>query len=220
MAFSRTAPRHEITYLRRRPKPGEAAPAPAPKAAGALSLSPKAEREGPAASARRVRGRAVLSRDEPTVTLDRRQSAIGSLSFELVGSGDLSCAWELADGEAGLVSKAAGVLVSPEFGRRSIVQILERSVVVGLRHVRNLRRLLILAGGLANTTPSRLVGDLLDESTIESAHTGTQPVIAALAIYQVGGELVVRREDAGFGSLEKAAAAYGFSLSWLPPLER
>lgn len=220
MPFSRTAPRHEIGYLRRVPKLGETPRAPAPSAGPSLSLARPSQPERSEPDVRRVQGRAVLSRDAPTVTLDRRQSAIGSLAFELAGSGELSCAWELDDAEAGLVSRAAGVLVSPEFGRRPIVQLVERKVVVGLRHVRRLRRLLLLAGGLPNTNPSRLVGDLLDGGTIESAHSGVEPVMAALAIYQVAGELVVRREDAPFGSLEKAAAAYGFSLTWLPPLER
>jgi hypothetical protein len=224
MAFSRTAPRHEISYLRRVPKVGETpAPAPAPRAAGpSLSLGGRAsESSRSAPAARRAQGRTVLSRDAPAVTLDRRQSAIGSLAFELAGSGELSCAWELVDdGDAGLVSRATGVAVSPEFGRRPIVQLVDRRIIVGLRHVRKLRRLLLLAGGLPNTSPSRLVGDLHGGGTIESPHTGVEQVTAALAIYQVDGELVVRREDAPFGSLEKAAAAYGFSLTWLPPLER
>src|SRR5215213_10554774 len=153
MAFSRTASRHELGYLRRVPKLGETPAAPPPAKGPALSLRHPSRpgQRGPVA--RRAQGRAILSRDAPTVTLDRRQSAIGSLAFELVGSGALSCAWELGDGEAGLVSKASGVLVSPEFGRRPIVQLVERSLVVGLRHVRQLRRLLLLGGGLANTTP-------------------------------------------------------------------
>ncbi|MEJ7783694.1 MAG: hypothetical protein WKF96_02750 [Solirubrobacteraceae bacterium] len=169
---------------------------------------------------RRVRGRAVLTRDAPAVTLDRRQSAIGTLAFNLVGSGVLSCAWELVDGEAGLVSTEAGVLVAPAFGRRPIVQILEGSILVGLRHVRRLRRLLLLADRLDGAERARLIGDLLDGGTVESAHAAIAPVVAALAIYQVAGELVVRREDCGFRSAENAAAAHGFSLTWQPPLER
>lgn len=171
---------------------------------------------------RRVDGRAILSDDARTVTLDRRQSAIGSLALRLFGGGEgaLSCAWELVDGEAGLVSAALDVRVSPEFGRRPIVQLRKEQLIVGLRHVRRLRRLLLLASGLDESRATRLVGELHDDSTVESPHTGIAPVVAALAVYQVDGELVIRREDFGFPSAEGAAAAYGFSLTWLPPVNR
>jgi len=223
MAFSRTAPRHEITYLRRRPKMGERV-APPPAAPPSLSLGRPAQ-QGPKvalAPVQRVAGRAILSADAPTVTLDRRQSAIGSLAFDLFGAGDaaLSCAWELVEGEAGLVSAALNVRVSPQFGRRPIVQLRKDQLVVGLRHVRRLRRLLLLVSGLDESKATRLVGELHDEGTIESSHTAIAPVVAALAVYQVDGELVIRREDFGFPSAEAAAAAYGFALTWLPPVQR
>lgn len=220
MAFSRTAPRHELTYLRRRPKIGEEPPAAAPAASPSLSLGRAPQDDGQAAPVRRAEGRTALTRDTPAVTLDRRQSAIGSLAFELAGGGELSCAWELVGGEAGLVSDASDVRVSPMFGRRPIVQLVDRQLVVGLRHVRRLRRLLLLCEALTDAKPLRLVGHLLDGGTIESAHTATEPALVTLAVYQVNGELVIRREDAGFASVEKAVAAYGFAASWLPPLER
>lgn len=226
MAFSRTAPRYEITYLRRRPKLGERVASPAPAAAPSLSLGRPAQ-QGPKvalAPVQRVAGRAILSADAPTVTLDRRQSAIGSLAFDLFGAdaggGALSCAWELVEGEAGLVSAALNVRVSPQFGRRPIVQLRKGQLVVGLRHVRRLRRLLLLMGGLDESNATRLVGELHDEGTVESSHTAIAPVVAALAVYQVDGELVIRREDFGFPSAEAAAAAYGFALTWLPPVQR
>jgi hypothetical protein len=220
MAFSRTAPRHDITYLRRRPKVGEAPAAPPVSAGPSLSLSRTPEPAKQAAPVPRARGRAMLSASAPTVTLDRRQSAIGALVFALVGSGELSAAWELMSGEAGLVSAATGVRVSPEFGRRPIVQLRDNAIIVGLRHVRRLRRLLLIAGGLDQAAPSRLIGDLYDGGTLESTHAAEKRVVAALAIYQVDGELVVRLEDAGFASAEKAAAAYGFSVTWQPPVQR
>jgi len=223
MAFSRTAPRHEITYLRRRPKVGEKPPAARPSGAAAPSLSLRragAEPKVPAANVRRAEGRAILSPDAPTVTLNRFQSAVGSLAFEVIGGGELSCAWELVDAEAGLVSAAADVRVSPLFGRRAIVQLYKGRIVVGLRHARALRRLLLLATSLDEAKPSRIVGALHGGATVESAHKGLAPVVVALAIYQVDGELVIRREDSGFQSDEAAATAYGFSLTWLPPVER
>jgi hypothetical protein len=226
MAFSRSAPRHEITYLRRRPKLGErlAAPPPPARPSRSLSLGPAARHEPKLATSpvRRVAARAILSADAPTVTLDRRQSAIGSLALQLFGGGGeaLSCAWELVDGEAGLVSAALDVEVSPQFGHRPIVQLRKDRLVVGLRHVRRLRRLLLLASGLDESKPTRLVGELHGGGTVESAQTAIAPVVAALAVYQVDGELVIRREGFGFPSVEAAASAYGFSPTWLPPVNR
>lgn len=224
MAFSRTAPRHEISYLRRRPKVGERLAAPPAPASSSLSLGRAAPREPRIAisAVRRVDGRAILSADAPTVTLDRRQSAIGSLTFGLFGGGGgaLSCAWELVEGEAGLVSAALDVRVAPQFGRRPIVQLRKEQLIVGLRHVRRLRRLLLLASGLDESRATRLVAEMHDESTVESPHTGIAPVVAALAVYQVDGELVIRRENFGFPSADAAAGAYGFSLTWLPPVNR
>jgi hypothetical protein len=225
MAFSRTAPRPEIDYLRRRPKLGETVAAPAARAASSLSLGRASVHRQPKvelAPVRRVDARAILGADAATVTLDRRQSAIGSLAFDLFGGqgGLLSCAWELVEGEAGLVSAALDVRVSPEFGHRPIVELRKAQLIVGLRHVRRLRRLLLLTSGLDASKPTRLVGQLHDDDTVESAHTGIAPVVATLAVYQVDGELVIRRENVGFPSAEAAAAAYGFSLTWLPPIRR
>jgi hypothetical protein len=42
----------------------------------------------------------------------------------------------------------------------------------------------------------------------------------ALAVYGVDGELVIRLEDAPFASVEEAAAAYGFTPTWQPPVHR
>ena len=202
---------------------GETVAPPPPAAPPSLSLGRPAQ-QGPKvaiAPVQRVAGRAILSADAPTVTLDRRQSAIGSLAFDLFGGGGaLSCAWELVEGEAGLVSAALDVCVSPEFGRRSIVQLRKDQLVVGLRHVRRLRRLLLLLSGLDESKASRLAGELHDEGSVESSHNAIAPVVAALALYQVDGELVIRREDFGFASTEAAADAYGFSLNWLPPVHR
>ena len=224
MAFSRTAPRHEITYLRRRPKVGERPATPPASASTSLSLGRAVQRRPKIAlpPVRRVAGRAILSGDAPAVTLNRRQSAIGSFAFDLHGGAGsaLSCAWELGDGEAGLVSAALDVRVSPQFGHRPIVQLDKEQLIIGLRHVRRLRRLLLLASGLDDSRPARLIGELHDEGTVESSHTAIAPVVAALAVYQVDGELVIRREDFGFASTEAAAAAYGFSLTWLPPVSR
>lgn len=170
---------------------------------------------------KRVDGRILLTAEARTVTLDRRQSAIGSLVFEIAGPGAVGAVWELQDGLTGLVDASVGTVVSPEYGRRPIVELTRQQIVIGLRHVHELRRVLILVSGFRGNDPQRLVAALHDGHTIESAHTSTTgPFVVALAMYQVDGELVIRREDAGFDSGESAAAAYGFSITWLPPVRR
>lgn len=217
MAFSRTEPRHHITYLRRRPKPGEPSSGPA---RGSVSLQLAGPGTVPSLElppVPRLRGRTILDDRNPAVTLDRRQSAIGSLVFTLVGGGEAGCVWELADGESGVVSRATRTLVAPEFGRRSIVGIEGERLIAGLRHVRQLRRLLILADGLTNRR-SRLVGELHGGGVVEMVAQSAAGSLVCLAIYQVDGELVIRRENTPFANAAAAADAYGFAASWLPPV--
>ncbi|WP_127782542.1 hypothetical protein [Rhodococcus sp. X156] len=234
MAVDRTRPRPDLAFLRRRPHPGQAAQpaaqAPARPDVGSLSLShgppaPAAQLGRPAAAeppvrlAERVRGRTVLTPDAAMVVLDRRQSAIGSLAVDLVPQGRLCAVWELVDGTSGVVSEASGVRVSLEHGRRPLVELRRGTVLVGLRHVHQLRRLLLVVDGLdpaAATTTTVL--SLYDESTVESVHETHVPTVATLAMYQVGGELVVRREGFGFPDVAAAAKAYGFAATWVPPL--
>ena len=226
MTLDRTASRASLTYLRRRPKVGETPPPSAePEVPAGPSLSlgraPKPVAEPVGTGVRRVRGRTLLTADTPTATLDRRQSAIGSVAFEIAGPGAVGALWELQDGSVGHIEASVGTTTSPEFGRRPIVELTRGKVVVGLRHVRELRRLLILVSGFRGNDPQRLLMTLHDDSTLESTHVSTSgPVVVALAIYQVDGELVIRREDFGFDSGETAGREYGFIISWLPPVQR
>ncbi len=224
MAFSRTASRADITYLRRRPKVGET-PRPAkqesaPEPARLSLKRPGAPKPPELPPVKRVLGRVLLTADVPTVTLDRRQSAIGSLTFEVAGPGAVAAIWELTDGTTGIIDEAEQVRTSPEFGRRPIVELHRGRIIVGLRHVKELRRLLILMNGFRGNDPQRLLATLHDDSTFESSHVGTGPYVAALAIYNVDGELVVRREGEGVDSAESLAGAYGFTRTWLPPVQR
>ncbi len=236
MAVNRTVSRPDLGYLRRRPRRGESPPPPSGPPTGSLSLAfgPPTSSTAPASTApaltpkaapqlptARVRGRTILTPEQPMVTLDRRQSAIGSLAVDLAPYGRVNGVWELIDGTAGTVSEQGGITTSPEFGRRSLVQVQHGRLLVGLRHVHQLRRLLVVLTGLdpdgARTTT---VASLYDGSTAESAHESHVPALVSLAIYQVEGELVVRREGFGFPSLAEAAKAYGFATRWTPPLSR
>jgi hypothetical protein len=185
-------------YLRRRPR---ARPAPRPP-----SVPP----------AGRLEGSLLLTDAVPEVTLDRRQSSIGSLVLEIAGQGEIGVAWELQDTRTGLVSPLEGQLVSPELGRRPIVEHRQGTIVVGLRHVLQLRRLVVFVEGPESRHPYRVVASVNDGSTVEASFARTAPVIAALAFYQVDGELIVRREGFDFETRADVAEAYGFAISWIP----
>ncbi|GAB2935117.1 hypothetical protein GCM10027047_34480 [Rhodococcus aerolatus] len=229
--MDRTVARPDLGYLRRRPHRGEqprAAASPAPAAGGGLSLrrgdgtpaGVATPRAAPAIPTARAHGRTVLAPELPTVTLDRRQSAIGTLAFDVAPHGRLNGVWELVDGTSGVVSDG-GTGTSPEFGRRSLVELSRGRLLVGLRHVHRLRRLLVVLTDLdPQGSRTTALATLHDGATVESLHQGSVAAIASLALYQVDGELVVRREGFGFPSLAEAAAAYGFAASWTPPLHR
>lgn len=187
-----------VPYLRRRPH------APAPVRRPVL------------APARRLSGQLLLTETVAEVTLDRRQSSIGSMVLELAGQGELGVVWELQDTRTGLVSPLEGQLESPEYGRRPIVEHRQGTIIVGLRHVQHLRRLVVFIEGPETRHPFRVVGSLHDRSTFEASFARTAPVVSALAIYCVDGELVVRREGSDFATRADVAEAYGFAVSWIP----
>jgi hypothetical protein len=187
-----------VPYLVRRPH--------APVAPPASALTP----------ARRLDGQLLLDANAPEATLDRRQSSIGSLVLELAGQGELGVVWELEDTRRGVVSPLEGRLISPEYGRRPIVEHRQGRILVGLRHVRQLRRLVVLVEGPESRHPYRVVGSVHDGSTFEASFAWSAPVISALAIYQVDGELVVRREGFDFATRADVSEAYGMAVTWIP----
>ena len=208
------------TPLTARPAPAAAAPAAQSSPSLSAALAPK-KKPSSKTPVKRVDGRVLLTAASPTVTLDRRQSAIGSLAFEIAGTGAVAAVWELQDKTVGLVDAAVGTFTSPEFGRRPIVELTHHRILIGLRHLHQLRRVLILVSGFRGNDPQRLLMTLHDDSTVESTHVSTSgPVVVALALYQVDGELVIRREDFGFDSGETAGREYGMPLTWLPPVSR
>lgn len=167
-------------------------------------------------AARGLDGQLLLTDTVTEVTLDRRQSSIGSLAFELAGQGELGVAWELQDTRTGLVSPLEGQLVSPDFGRRPIVEHRQGRIVVGLRHVHQLRRFVVFVEGPETRHPQRVVASVNDGSTVEASFAWTAPVMSALAVYQIDGQLLVRREGFDFANRADVAEAYGFAVSWIP----
>lgn len=185
-------------YLHRRPRETASVPAP--------TLLP----------ASRLAGQLLLTENAAEVTLNLQQSSIGSLVLELAGQGEIGVAWELQDTRTGQVSPLEGQLVSPEYGRRPIVEHRQGTIIVGLRHMLQLRRLVVLIEGPESRHPYRVIGSVHDGSTFEASFPWTAPVISALAIYQLGGELVVRREGFDFATRADVTEAYDFAISWIP----
>jgi hypothetical protein len=190
----------------------------------------------PTATARRARivrvsprDRRILTADEPTVTLTRLQSGIGTLQVEAAtpATGDLQIGalLELADGTSTTVDLAAGRRSAPR-QQRSPVLVARRErfeqLVVDLRRTRELRRLAVY-GVAASRQPLHWSGTLVVTTfgggrvdiPLESLPScGTAVLLSA---YNVDGEFVLRTELAPVdGGLREAARAYGYDrISWL-----
>ena len=185
-----------VPFLRRRPphKPAPAAAASTP----ALALrQPDPERT--LRTLPRVRGAGRLEPHSPMVVLDRRQSAIGSLRI-LVDPAPAwaGVLWELTDGRSGPYED---VPLDP--GRRPYVSRGSSGTAahydVGLRHVRDVRRLVV--GG---PSTSIMTVELAGGTTVVCA-----PGSTALALYQHDGELYLRTDQEPYPSQGHLRAAYG-----------
>lgn len=145
-----TKTRMDVPYLRRRLKKGELPPE------GAVTTSSTSLKLGgsPSTGANQVvssqpvsripnlpsvEGKVILSLEEPAVRLNRAQSAIGSL----VISGAEAFAWEGIDGFGGLVLAQGAESTAPMFSNRKLVEFHKGDLVLGLRHFKNLRRLIV-----------------------------------------------------------------------------
>ena len=159
MTANLTRPRPDLVFLRRRLRKGEAAPAAQEATAASPSLSLKLNRAaedeptfapspveevGPAIPA--VVGVHRLKDENDACRFNPRQSAIGSLVIENARV----AAWQLNDGTSGFIyphgeteTEEPGTTPA-EFLKRPLVQFHEGKLVVGLRHIRNLKRLIIV----------------------------------------------------------------------------
>lgn len=184
-----------VPYLRRRP-PRQTAAAVTTTPGPSLALrQPEPER-----TVRRV----PLARDTrrldaltPMIALDRLQSGVGSLEV-LVGVpiARTGVLWELTDGRSG-----TGADVRLDGGRRPYVSPgREGQYLVGLRHVRALRRLLFFVP--APSSVSVVLGSGLQITCA--------PELRVLAVYQRDGELFLRYDDEPYRTVESVGAAYGF----------
>jgi hypothetical protein len=167
---------------------------------------------------RPINGRVMLDATAPSARYNRRQSAIGSLGFQLDGSGVLGVLWELNDGTTGIVGGPEGAAFSESVKGRPVLEQQGGQVLLGLRRVTALRRLLVVVGGFQGEQAQRVVAQSGRGDSLESSHTATGTWVSALACYGVHGEIIVRREGYGFDSLDGVANAYGFQRNWTPPL--
>ncbi|MEY2553702.1 MAG: hypothetical protein QOC57_1562 [Ilumatobacteraceae bacterium] len=174
--------------------------------------------------------RVILSPHDPTVTLSRLQTGIGTLTIEAAVSGEvgdlrLGCAYELDSDFELTMQMTQGSRFAPPHSKRPILlgsrDRFER-VSIDLRQCRSLRRLIVYAfsesrqpltwgGTLVVTT----FGGGRIELPLDSLQGGTVAVL--LSLYQVHGEFVLRAEgQTMYGDVREAARAYGYDrISWL-----
>lgn len=185
-----TKTRMDVPYLRRRLKKGELPPGgTAATASTSLKLggSSNTVASSPSQPVSRipdlpsVEGKVILSLEEPAVRLSRAQSAIGSV----VINGAEAFAWEGLDGFGGLVLVDGTESTAPMFANRKLVEFHKGNLVLGLRHFKNLRRLIV------GTRHGLLRANIYDGSEIiADGGLGAN----ALLISRVGNQLEFRLE--------------------------
>jgi uncharacterized protein involved in tellurium resistance len=205
------------------PSPAAAGPAPASSPGATAAPSHRQpERIGPG-------GREILSPRNPTITLNRVQSGIGTLTIDAVCSpavGDLrlGALYELADGTTSLVRAATGVPTAPPGSRRPVLQGARpeyERLIVDLRQSRGLRRLLVYAFSESGSELSW--AGTLRITTFGGAHIEVpmdvgphRGPLALLSLYNIDGEFVLRAElEKVAGAAREVARSYGYDqISW------
>lgn len=156
MPANLTNPRPDIVFLRRRLKVGESTPVTeAPKRTSALTLNGSKDSASTAslfqekslasASVPDASGLTFLREVNDACRLNKRQSAIGSL---IIGNA-MVAGWEMNDGSSGYLYNGVAATESPEsepqkFNKQSLVEFHKDFLIVGLRNVRNLKRLIVV----------------------------------------------------------------------------
>lgn len=182
---------------------GTAASAPSDRVARRLAARAARIRPFPAPDPQDVR---VLGPDHPVVRIDRRRSAVGALRV----TGATSAAWETTDWTVGAetVDGAEAGRAFRTTGNRPLVGFDDGAVLVSLRHVRQLRRALVMGRGT-----ERLVVALHDGTTL-AVDPGDADTTTLLALSVVDGELELRAEPFPRSSHDgDVFAAFGFVLS-------
>ncbi|MFQ1003886.1 hypothetical protein [Modestobacter sp. SSW1-42] len=171
----------------------------------------------------------ILTRRDPTVTLTRVQSGVGTLTIEAISSaavGDvrIGALYALADGTSGIVQLATGIGTAPPDSRRPVVtgaRGAHEKLTVDLRQSRALCRLLVYAfsesgreldwGGTLRVTT--FGGARVEVPLDVGRHAGP---VAALSLYAIDGEFVLRAEgELLTGAVREVAQAFGYDrITW------
>lgn len=129
--------RKDTPYFRRRVKQGSVN---APKVASTSLKFGNASNE-PISSIplpKKVDGKVILTLEEPTVRLNDYQSGIGSLAIKNAQV----FVWETYNGYGNLV-QATQDTSAPLYGNRPLAEFHKGDIVMGLRHAKHLRRLIV-----------------------------------------------------------------------------
>jgi tellurite resistance protein TerA len=205
-----------------------------------VAAAPAAEVGRARPSERRI----VLDAEQPTFTIPAAERRSGALritlqweqqvtSAGLHRSSDvhLGCLWETRDRHAGALQSLGELLAAPGFGARQVLRLGPRSeqggeeVLADTAHLELLRRMVFYAYAVGPQPPdyqrlaphltlARRGGGTLQMWTGEPPEGARTCVIAS--VHDVGGDLVVRRENEFFtGPVREVALAYGFDdLDW------
>ncbi len=219
-------------------------PAPAPTAPVPAAPAPAA----PAAavgSARRSESLLVLDDERPSARVPAAERGTGTLRVLLEwepqrsASGlqrstdlHLGCLWETRDRRSGLVQSLGDLLAAPGYGARQVLRLGARSeegeeLLVDTRHLELLRRLVLYVYAVRPQPPDftalapRITLRRRDGARLQAWATNAPPgarTCALVSVHDVGGELVVRRENEFFtGPQQEVAEAFGFDdLAWDP----
>ena len=175
-------------------------------------------------------GRRILTAHRPTVTLNRLQSAIGTLVFEAacppsIGDLHLGCLYELSSGWSSTVSRRDGSREGPAHSPRPVVVSHREQfeqLSVDLRQALSLRRLIVYLATAPGSTLSfagtfivSTVGGASIEVPLELP--APAPALAVLSLYNIDGEFVLRAEmEPIAGSVRDIGRAYGYErITWI-----
>lgn len=169
-----------------------------------------------------------MSVHDPTVTLTRVQSGVGSMGAQAVCSAEvgdlrLGAAYQLRSGGSGLVQHAEGRRFAPSSRRPVIVGSREEHEHIGidLRQVNDIERIGLYAYSQSRTELTwggtlviTLFGGARLELPLETLDRGR--IAMLMTFYNLAGELVVRAEmETIAGDVREAARAYGFDkITW------
>lgn len=147
-----------------------------------------------------------LGDDAPVLRLNPRESAIGSL----IVSGASSVVWEDDDLVTGAGTPDGAVTGSPvtTAGNRPLLGYDDSDAIVSLRHVRRLRRALLIGRG-----PEPLGVQIFDGSTVTVA-TGDDERMFVLALLRIGTRLELRAEPVARSATDESIhRQFGFTLT-------